>query len=115
VATAPAVAPGIEPESAEPATTDPATTDPATTDPATKHANATTETSASTEPSPDSTATPGTSEPVVISTGVDEAASPGSGTIAFFVTMAIVFALGGFVVYRARQARARAAADADVR
>ena len=95
--TAPATAPVAEP--AVPAATEPTTTDAPET------------TTATTDQSPDTTATSGTSEPVVVSTGIDKDASPGTGTTGFIVTMAVVIALGGFVVYRARQARARTASD----
>ncbi len=97
VAVAPTTAPVTEPT--EPAITDPMTTDAPET------------TTAATEPLPDTTATPGTSEPTVISTGIDKDASPGTGTIGFVVTMAVVAALAGFVVYRASRARARTASD----
>jgi len=97
VAVAPTAAPVTEPT--EPAVTEPTTTDVPET------------TTATTDPSPDPAATPGTSESVVVSTGIDKDASPGTGTTGFIVTMAVVIALGGFVVYRARQARARTASD----
>jgi len=97
VAVAPTTAPVTEPT--EPAVTEPTTTDVPET------------TTATTDQSPDTTPTPGTSEPVVVSTGIDKDASPGTGTTGFIVTMAVVIALGGFVVYRARQARARTASD----
>ncbi len=77
-------------------------TNPATTDVPT----------ASTEPSAEITATPSTSEPVLISTGIDQAGSSETGTIMFIVSIAAVLALGGFVVYRSRQARAQNARDA---
>ena len=95
--TAPATAAVTEPT--ESAVTEPTATDAPET------------MTATTEPSPDTTATPGTSEPEVISTGIDKDASPGTGTTGFIVTMAVVIALGGFVVHRARQARARTASD----
>ncbi len=103
VAPAPTTEPATEPESTEPTVTEPVTTDvPAIT----------TAPTATTEPSADTTATRGTSEPVAVSTGIDEAASPGTGTIGFIVTMVVVFGLGGFVVFRARQSRASTPPDA---
>ena len=106
VAAAPTAAPVTAPatDQTEPDPTEPAVTEPTTTD-------APETTPATTDPSPDTAATPGTSEPVVISTGIDKDASPGTGTTGFIVTMAVVIALGGFVVHRARQARARTASD----
>jgi len=96
-----AVATATEPaaESTEPAATEPTTTDAPET------------MMVATGPSPDTTATPGTIEPVVASTGIDKDASPGTGTVGFIVTMAVVIALSGFVVYRARRARARIASE----
>ncbi len=85
----------------------PAVTDPATTDmPATTGVPATTGPPAPTEPSAATTATPSTSEAVLISAGIDQAGSSGTGTIVFIVSIAAVLAVGGFVVYRSRQARA---------
>ena len=102
VAAAPATAAVTEP-------TESAVTEPTATD-ARETMTATTEPSPDT--TPDTTATPGTSEPEVISTGIDKDASPGTGTTGFIVTMAVVIALGGFVVHRSRQARAaRTASD----
>jgi len=102
VAVAPTTAPVTDP-------TEPESTEPAVTESTTDDAPETT--TATTDQSPDTMATSGTSEPVVVSTGIDKDASPGTGTIGFIVTMAAVIALGGLVVYRARQARARTAAD----
>jgi len=101
-AVAPTTAPATDPTESDPA--EPAVTEPTTTD-------APETTTSTTDLSPDTTATPGTSEPVVVTTGIDKDASPGTGTTGFIVTMAVVIALGGFVVYRARQARARTASD----
>ena len=98
VAAAPATAAVTEPT--ESAVTEPTATDAPET------------MTAMTAPLPDTTATSGTSEPEVISTGIDKDASPGTGTTGFIVTMAVVIALGGFVVHRSRQARAaRTASD----
>ena len=47
-----------------------------------------------------------TTEPVLISTGIDEAGDTGTGTIIFIVTIVVVLGLGAFVMYRARQSRA---------
>jgi len=102
VAVAPATAPATDPT--EPDPTEPAVAEPTTTD-------APETTTATTGPSPDTTATPGTSEPVVVSTGIDRDASPGTGTVGFIVTMAVVIALSGFVVHSARRARARIASE----
>lgn len=97
VATVPLMSSVTEPIG--PAVTDSVTTDePVTIDPA-----------ASTQPSSETSATPSTSEPVLISAGVDEDASSGTGTIAFIVSVAAVFAIGGFVAYRSRQIRAEIA------
>ena len=98
VAPAPEPAPTQPAPTSEPATTEPATTDPATTEPAT------------TESATTDAASPTTSE--VVPVGVNEAADPRTGTIMFVVSIAAVLGLGGFVAYRARQARALAA-DAD--
>ena len=65
----------------------------------------------STQSSAETSATPSTSEPVLISPGVDEGANSDTGTRAFIVSVAAVLALGGFVAYRARQARAEIARD----
>ncbi len=88
-------------DSTEPATTEPsATTEPTvTTEPATTQPSAT-----SAEPDP--------SDTVAIVVSDDEVGNSATGTVAFIVTMAVVFALGGFVAYRSRQARAATAADA---
>jgi hypothetical protein len=43
---------------------------------------------------------------VVIASGTDESGSSQTGTIMFIVSIAAVAALGAFVVYRSRQARA---------
>lgn len=56
--------------------------------------------------SAETSATPSTSEPVVTSIGVDEAASSRTGTVAFIVSIVAVLAIGGFVVFRSRQIRA---------
>lgn len=101
VALAPPTAPVTEP--AEPEPTEPAVTDPTTTD-------APQTTTPTSPPATEPPATPGTSEPVLISEGVDESASQETGTIGFIISIVVVIALGGFVVYRARQARARSAA-----
>jgi periplasmic copper chaperone A len=80
---------------------DPTETDTAITDPAT---------TSTTEPSPETTATTGTSEPVVIAAAGDDTGN--TGTIMFIASMATVLGLGGFVVFRSRQARAGTARDA---
>lgn len=63
-------------------------------------------------PSPETSATPGTSEPVLISAGSDETGDSSSGTIVFIASIAAVLGLAGIVVYRSRQARAGIASDA---
>ena len=95
-----------------------ALTGPVTTEPAaTVHAAtavsvpAATVPAVSTQPSAETSATPSTSEPVLISPGVDGGANSDTGTRAFIVSVAAVLALGGFVAYRARQARAEIARD----
>ncbi len=103
VATVPPTTPVTEP-------TEPESTDPAATAPVTTAAAATT--SPSTEPSPDTTAASSTSEPAPDSTGIDQSGSSGTGTIIFIVSVAAVLGLGGFVVYRSRQARAGGSPDA---
>jgi uncharacterized protein YcnI len=108
VAVAPSTTPVTEStEQAVTESTEQAVTVPATTE-APETTTATTD-SAPDESAPDDSATPDTTEPVV--SGVDRDASPGTGTAGFIVTVAVVIALGGFVVYRARQARARTASD----
>ena len=92
----PTTAPVTEPT--EPETTAPATTDAATTDHRGSGDNrGEAETTRGARP---------TSEPV--STGVDEAGDPRTGTIMFIVSVAAVLGIGAFVVYRSRQARAAA-------
>lgn len=68
--------------------------------------------STSTEPAAQTSSTPASSEPVLISTGGDELGDSGTGTIVFIASIAAVLGLGAFVVYRSRQARAAAAPDA---
>ena len=91
-----ATAPVTEPEATEPEATEPVAVDPPVT----------------TDPTPETSAAPGTSEPVLISAGRDETGSSGTGTIVFIASIAAVLGLGGFVVYRSRQARAGIAPDA---
>ncbi len=94
VATVPSQAPATtlvteptEPESSPPApTTDPATTDPATTE---------------------LVAVPSTSEPALVSAGVDDGTDSRIGTIMFIASVAAVLGIGAFVVFRSRQARGR--------
>ncbi len=103
VATVPTTTAVTEPT--EPESTDPTVTAPVATD-------GTATTTPSTELSPDTTAASSTSEPALISTGVDESGSSQTGTIMFIASMAAVLGLGGFVVYRSRQARAGGSPDA---
>jgi periplasmic copper chaperone A len=91
VASAPTTAPATESTETAPATTDAATTP-------------------TTEPSPETTATTATTEPVVAAAAGDDLGN--TGTIMFIATMAVVVGLGGFVVFRSRQARAGTAPDA---
>ena len=93
------------------ALTGPVTTEPAATVPAATAVLTATVPAVSTQPSAETSATPSTSEPVLISPGVDEGANSDTGTRAFIVSVAAVLALGGFVAYRARQARAEIARD----
>ncbi|HSP29399.1 MAG TPA: hypothetical protein VLN74_12675, partial [Ilumatobacteraceae bacterium] len=102
-----ASAPTTEPT--EPAATDPAATDAAATDPVVTVAPTGPEVA---ETSPETDAVPGNSEPVLISTGGDETGDSGTGTLVFIVSIAAVLGIGGFVVYRSRQARAGIASDA---
>ena len=92
---------------ASPPTTE--ATEPATTEPVATVAPTEPEVA---ESSPETSATPGTSEPVLIATGGDETGDSGTGTIVFIVSIAAVLGLAGFVVYRSRQARAGIAPDA---
>jgi uncharacterized protein YcnI len=100
VATVPPTTAVTEPESTDPAVTAPESTDAAV------------DTTPSTEASPDTTAASSTSEPAPTSTGIDQPGSSGTGTIMFIASVAAVLGLGGFVVYRSRQARAGGSPDA---
>jgi periplasmic copper chaperone A len=91
VASAPTTVPATESTETAPATTDAATTP-------------------TTEPSPETTATTATTEPVVAAAAGDDLGN--IGTIMFIATMAVVVGLGGYVVFRSRQARAGTAPDA---
>jgi periplasmic copper chaperone A len=91
VASAPTTVPATESTETAPATTDAATTP-------------------TTEPSPETTATTATTEPVVTAAAGDDLGN--IGTIMFIATMAVVVGLGGYVVFRSRQARAGTAPDA---
>jgi periplasmic copper chaperone A len=91
VASAPTTAPATESTETAPATTDAATTP-------------------TSEPSPETTATTATTEPVVTVAAGDDLGN--TGTIMFIATMAVVVGLGGYVVFRSRQARAGTAPDA---
>jgi uncharacterized protein YcnI len=62
-----------------------------------------------TGPTSDTTAAPGTSEPVLISAGGDEAGDSRAGTVVFIASIAAVLGIGALVVLRSRQARAGAA------
>lgn len=95
-----ATAPTSEPAATEPEVTGPEVTEPDVTEPEV------------TGPSPETSTAPGTSEPVLISTGGDETVDSGTGTIVFIASIAAVLGLAGFVVYRSRQARAGIAPDA---
>jgi periplasmic copper chaperone A len=96
VATVPSPAPETVPPDTVPATTEPATAE-STIAP-------------TTEPSPGTSAPPGTSEPVLIAAAGDDTGN--TGTIVFIVSIAAIVGLGGFVVFRSRQARAGTAPDA---
>ena len=101
VATGPSTAPVAAPTETEPATTEPETTEPATAE---------STITPTTEPSPETSATPDTSEPVVVPSAGDDIGN--SGTIVFIASIAAIVGLGGFVVFRSRQARARTGPDA---
>ena len=94
---APTVAPTDPPTTpvTDPVITEASTTEPATTEPAT------------TEPSTDTASVPSTSESVPVSEGTDDGANSRTGTIMFIASMAAVFGIGAFVVFRSRQARGR--------
>jgi len=89
--TAPPTIPVTDPATTEVATTEVATIEAATTEPATA----------------DTAAAPSTSEPVPVSTGVDDGADSRIGTIMFIASMAAILGIGAFVVFRSRQARGR--------
>jgi uncharacterized protein YcnI len=99
VATAPTTVAVTEP--AQPTTTEPT----ATTEPTVLESPATTESSSTAGEVPD------TSEPVPVSTESGDGGSSNTGTIAFIVSIAAVLAIGVFVVYRSRQARAAGTPD----
>jgi periplasmic copper chaperone A len=96
VATGPSTTPVAAPTETEPATTEPATTE-STTEP-------------SSSPTTEAGATPGTSEPAVVPAAGDDLGN--SGTIVFIASIAVILGLGGFVVFRSRQARAGTVSDA---
>ena len=84
--------------------TPPTTTEPtATTEPAVLESPATT--------APSTTTVSDSIEPVPVSTESGDGGSSNTGTIAFIVSIAAVLAIGGFVVYRSRQARAAGTPD----
>ena len=80
------------PDPTTPTSTTPTSTEPEVTTPATEV--------------PDATAVPSTSEPALISENTDQDGSSRTGTIVFIASIAAVFGLGAFVVYRSRQIRA---------
>jgi uncharacterized protein YcnI len=86
-------------------------TQPATTEPAATSQPTVLESPATTESSSTTAEVPGTSEPVAVSTESGDGGSSDTGTIAFIVSIAAVLAIGGFVVYRSRQARAAGTPD----
>jgi len=103
--TAPPTTTVTDPATTEVATTEPATTEVATTEVATIEA-------ATTEPATaDTAAAPSTSEPVLVSAGVDDGADSRIGTIMFIASMAAILGIGAFVVFRSRQARGRVPGD----
>ncbi len=113
VATVPPTAPPTEPTATEPPSTEPPSTDSpsaSATDPAVTDLTST----STTEASPETSAAPGTSEAIVVADAGDETDGTGySGTIGFIASVAAVLALGGFVAFRARQARAGTEPDAN--
>lgn len=105
VATAPPDA--TVPDSTAPGSTEPEITTPATTDaPSTSESNTATTSTAATGRPPGTSVAGSTAAPVVISDSDGGTSGPNTGTIAFIITIAVVFGLGAFVAYRARQARA---------
>jgi hypothetical protein len=50
---------------------------------------------------------PSTSEPVLVSAGVDDGANSRIGTIMFIASITAILGIGAFVVFRSRQARGR--------
>lgn len=95
VATVPTTEPTTDTPTAS--TAAPETTGPDATAPATTNAPTTT---------PATTDVSSTTDPIPVAAGTDEAGSSRTGTIAFIVSVAAVLGLGGFVVFRSRQARA---------
>jgi len=88
-----------------------ASTEVATTDPDTADVTGDPITTASTDPLVGTTAVPGSTEPLLIAGADGETGSSDTGTLIFVGTIAAVLAIGGFVVYRSRQARADNARD----
>ena len=87
VATVPSTAPTTSvTEPTEPEPSQPSTTEPSTTD---------------------TVAAPSTSDPVPVSSGVDDGADSRVGTIMFIASMTAILGIGAFVVFRSRQARRR--------
>jgi len=86
-------------------------TQPDATEPTTTTAPTVPESSAATGPASTPGTVPDTSEPVAISTESGDGGSSNTGTIAFIVSIAAVLAIGGFVVYRSRQARTAGTPD----
>jgi len=97
----------VPPDATVPDSTAPGSTEPEITTPSTTDAPTTSETStATTERPPDTSVVESTAAPVVISDSAGDTSGSNTGTIAFIITIAVVFGLGAFVAYRARQARA---------
>ncbi len=86
-------------------------TQPTTTEPPTTTGPTATTSPASTELSIVAGDVPGTSEPVPVAAESGEAGNSRTGTIAFILSMAAILGIGGFVVYRSRQARAAGTSD----
>jgi uncharacterized protein YcnI len=90
-----------------PDVTVPGSTEPEITTPSTTDAPAISETStATTERPPPTSVVDSTAAPVATSESAGDTSGSNTGTIAFIITIAVVFGLGAFVAFRARQARA---------
>ncbi len=110
--TGPVAAPPAEPEATEAPVTEPELTEPEVTEATTTEAPTSTVPAATTDPTTEPSAVPGTSEPALIATSEEETGNSGTGTVIFIASIAAVLALGAYVVFRSRQARADTPPDA---